>query len=112
MDDIAKHAGVGQGTLYRHFLDQEALLSEVIRARFEELCEIASRAEDPGDPFESIETAIRTTLLAIDGDTGLQFEMMRSSDLHREGIEEQEAALAATSIRILKRAQNSGCRPL
>src|ERR1700755_1268567 len=45
MGDIAKHAGVGKGTLYRHFPDKEALLIEVVRARFEELCETASRAE-------------------------------------------------------------------
>jgi len=108
MCDVAEHAGVGKGTLYRHFPTKEALLSEVIRRRFEELCEIASRAEEMKDPFEAVETALRTTLSAIDRDTGLQFEMMRYSDLHWEGIEEQKAALAATAIRILKRAQTAG----
>ena len=108
MGDIAKHAGVGKGTLYRHFPDKEALLIEVIRGRFEELCEIASRAEDIGDPFESVEAALRTTLVAIEGDTGLQFAIMHAGDLHGEGIEEQKAALAATSIRILRRAQTAG----
>ena len=77
MGDIAKHAGVGKGTLYRHFPDKKLSLIEVIRARFEELCEIASRAEDIEDPFESVEAALRTTLVAIEGDTGLQFELMR-----------------------------------
>ena len=43
MGDIAKHAGVGKGTLYRHFPDKEALLIEVIRTRFDEFYEIASR---------------------------------------------------------------------
>jgi AcrR family transcriptional regulator len=108
MGDIATHAGVGKGTVYRHFPDKEALFIEVIRARFEELCEIASRAEDIGDPFEAVEAALWTTLVAIAGDTGLQFAMMRARDLHREGIEEPQAALAATSIRILNRAQTAG----
>jgi len=39
MGDIAERAGVGKGTLYRHFPDIEALVIEVTRARFEELCE-------------------------------------------------------------------------
>ena len=82
MGDIAERAGVGKGTLYRHFPDKEALLIEVVRARFEELCEIASRAEDIGDPFESVEAALRSTLVAIEGDTGLQFAMMRCGDPH------------------------------
>jgi AcrR family transcriptional regulator len=93
MGDIAKHAGVGKGTLYRHFPDKEALLTEVIRGRFGELCEIASRAEDNEHPIEALETALRTTLVAIDGDIGLQFEMTHASDLHWEGIEEQRASL-------------------
>ena len=29
MGDISKHVGVGQGTLYRHFPDKEALLTEM-----------------------------------------------------------------------------------
>src|ERR1700745_1511571 len=33
MGDIAKHAGVGKGTLYRHFPDKAALVIEVTRAR-------------------------------------------------------------------------------
>ena len=108
MGDIAKHAGIGKGILYRHFPDKEALLIEVIRTRLDDLYEIASRAEEMKDPFEAVETALHTTLIAIQGDTGLQYAIMRSSDLHREGIDEQKAALAATSIRILKRAQTAG----
>jgi AcrR family transcriptional regulator len=108
MGDIAEHAGVGKGALYRHFPDKEALVIEVVRARFEELCEIASRAEDIRDPFESVEVALRTTLGAIEGDTGLQFAMMRCGDLHWEGVEDQKAALAAIVIGIVKRAQTAG----
>ncbi|WP_369753268.1 TetR/AcrR family transcriptional regulator [Micromonospora sp. CNB394] len=35
-------AGVGQGTLYRHFPTREALLAEVYREDFEELTSAAS----------------------------------------------------------------------
>jgi AcrR family transcriptional regulator len=37
MDAIAKQAGVGPGTLYRHFPNREALLAALLEARNEEL---------------------------------------------------------------------------
>ncbi|WP_221358847.1 TetR/AcrR family transcriptional regulator [Streptomyces beigongshangae] len=37
MDAIAKRAGVGPGTLYRHFPSREALLAALLQARDEEL---------------------------------------------------------------------------
>jgi AcrR family transcriptional regulator len=37
MDAIARRAGVGAGTLYRHFPNRDALLAALLRARDEEL---------------------------------------------------------------------------
>jgi AcrR family transcriptional regulator len=37
LDDVAKRAGVGAGTLYRHFPTREALLAEVYRSEVEKL---------------------------------------------------------------------------
>ena len=37
MEDVAQQAGVGRATLYRHFKNQEALLSEVMAHNLEEL---------------------------------------------------------------------------
>src|SRR5215470_12418353 len=37
LDDIARHAGVGAGTLYRHFPTREALLEAVYRSEVEKL---------------------------------------------------------------------------
>ncbi|AWB93068.1 TetR/AcrR family transcriptional regulator [Aeromicrobium chenweiae] len=41
LNAIAKEAGVGQGTLYRHFPNRESLLLEVYRADVDELCALA-----------------------------------------------------------------------
>ncbi len=41
LNEIAKAAGVGQGTLYRHFPTRDALLLEVYRRDVDEMCDAA-----------------------------------------------------------------------
>ncbi|MEU0992170.1 helix-turn-helix domain-containing protein [Streptomyces sp. NPDC005953] len=38
LNEIARRAGVGPGTLYRHFPNRQALLTAVLRERIETLC--------------------------------------------------------------------------
>ncbi|MWV48687.1 TetR family transcriptional regulator [Rathayibacter sp. VKM Ac-2803] len=47
LDAIAKRAGVGAGTLYRHFPTREALLAELLAARDETLVAQRDRLRDP-----------------------------------------------------------------
>ena len=44
IDQIARKAGVGVGTVYRHFPNKEDLLQALIDARFEGLAEAAREA--------------------------------------------------------------------
>jgi AcrR family transcriptional regulator len=43
LNEIARRAGVGPGTLYRHFPNRQALLTAVLRNRIQALCEQAER---------------------------------------------------------------------
>jgi AcrR family transcriptional regulator len=108
MDEIAAHAGVGIGTVYRHFPTKEALLTAMVRDRFQEFAEIATLAEDTVDPWEALETTMRRSAEAVEGDMGFQLAMMGSNQLEWEGIEEQKAALAEVVTRIIRRAVNAG----
>lgn len=108
MDEIAAHAGVGIGTLYRHFPDKQALVTEMVRQRFAQFSEIAAEAEQIVDPFESLEAALLTSMTAVEGDIGFQFAMMRSEELEWEGIEEDKAGFADSVTRILERAKEAG----
>jgi AcrR family transcriptional regulator len=54
LDDIARRAGVGAGTVYRNFATKEALFTAVITDRFECIIEEAralAAADDAGDSF-------------------------------------------------------------
>jgi AcrR family transcriptional regulator len=108
MDEIAAHAGVGIGTVYRHFPTKEALLTEMVRVRFQEFAAIAMLAEDTVDPHEALETVMRRSAEAVEGDAGFQLAMMGSDQLEWEGIEEQKAALAEVLTRIIRRAVSVG----
>ncbi|MDQ3759181.1 MAG: TetR/AcrR family transcriptional regulator [Actinomycetota bacterium] len=55
MDDIAREAGVGVGTVYRHFPNKEDLIYAMAEHRFERLAEFAREAllqADAGPAFE------------------------------------------------------------
>jgi AcrR family transcriptional regulator len=107
MDEIAAHAGVGIGTVYRHFPTKEALLTEMVRVRFQEFSEIAVSAEHL-DPQEALENVMRRSAEAVEGDSGFQLAMMGSNELEWEGIEQQKAALAEAVTRIISRAVAAG----
>src|SRR4051794_16247958 len=51
MDEIARHAGVGVGTVYRRFPDKELLIDALFEQRIEELVALAVAARDEPDPF-------------------------------------------------------------
>jgi len=108
MDDIAAHAGVGIGTVYRHFPTKEALLTAMVRDRFQEFAEKALLAEGIVDPLQALESFIRSSAEAVEGDAGFQLAMMGSNELEWEGIEQQKAALAAVVSRIISRAVAAG----
>ncbi len=54
LDDIAKRAGVGPGTLYRHFPTREELLKAVYRAGMEKLATAEQRFAATMSPIEAL----------------------------------------------------------
>ncbi|HMU27432.1 MAG TPA: helix-turn-helix domain-containing protein [Solirubrobacterales bacterium] len=108
MEEIASHAGVGVGTIYRHFPTKQALLTEMVRTRFSRFTEIALEAERIDDPREAVETLIRQSCVEVEGDAGFQLAMMSPDELEWEGIEQEKAAFAEPATRIIDRAVESG----
>ena len=63
LDEIAKQAGVGPGTLYRHFPTRDALIEEVYRTEVEKL---AAAARSFGESMRPIEALRAWMLLFVD----------------------------------------------
>ena len=53
LEEIARRAGVGIGTLYRHFPNRQALLEALYVNEVEEVCRSAAEL-DGGDPWEGL----------------------------------------------------------
>jgi AcrR family transcriptional regulator len=53
IDEIAQQAGVGVGTIYRHFPTKEALFGAIVVDRIQRLVDEARALADAGDPGEA-----------------------------------------------------------
>jgi AcrR family transcriptional regulator len=54
LDELARHAGVGAGTLYRHFPTRDALLEAVYRTEVEKLAAAERKFAEAMPPIEAL----------------------------------------------------------
>jgi AcrR family transcriptional regulator len=59
LDEIARRAGVGIGTLYRHFPTRDAIVEAVYRREVQQLAEAAPRLVDSLPPAEALRAWMR-----------------------------------------------------
>src|SRR4051794_33959684 len=59
MDDIARGAGVGVGTVYRHFPTKETLIDALVAEKYRVAVENAEAALEIDDPWEAFATLLR-----------------------------------------------------
>jgi AcrR family transcriptional regulator len=71
LDEIAKRAGVGSGTLYRHFPTREDLITAVFAERVAENVAQLERARQHDDPWAGLADYIRQTCRTLATDRGL-----------------------------------------
>ncbi|TBU77336.1 TetR/AcrR family transcriptional regulator [Phytopseudomonas daroniae] len=105
LEDVAKRAGVGIGTLYRRFPTREALLAAACSARFVSLAE-SSRARSAGlDPG----AAVRAYLEDLVTDTNIYRNLAASlgTVLQKSGTPGCHA-MTEEGQRLLRRAQEAG----
>lgn len=72
IEDIARSAGVGVGTVYRHFPTKDALVAALAAAHFERLAGIIEAAcEERGDAWEALSGALWRCAETTYGDVAL-----------------------------------------
>jgi AcrR family transcriptional regulator len=62
LEAVARRAGVGIGTLYRHFPTREALFEAVYRREVEQLGELAEQLKNEPQPVEALRQWLRSNV--------------------------------------------------
>jgi len=84
LEDVAKRAGVGIGTLYRHFPTRDALVEAAYRRGVEQVCDLAAQlvVDEPGD--RALELWMLNFVGYIATKRGLATTLKLSSDTHAD----------------------------
>ncbi|MBV8702570.1 MAG: TetR/AcrR family transcriptional regulator [Acetobacteraceae bacterium] len=62
LETVARRAGVGIGTVYRHFPTREALFEAVYRREVEQLVELAEQLKTDAEPVEALRRWMRSNV--------------------------------------------------
>lgn len=106
--DIARRAGVGLGTLYRHFPTREALLEVLLRARFDELTTAADELEATATPAEALVAWLRDFIRCAHAYRGVIAAMVTAIEAPDSALHASCVAMRAAGTRLLVRAQTAG----
>jgi AcrR family transcriptional regulator len=107
MDDVAREAGVGVGTVYRHFPHKEALLGELVAQKFRAFGDNAERALEVEDPWEAFAGLLRANAELCVRDIGVQEALSRTPEAWRLADAEFQR-LDALANQLVARAQAAG----
>jgi AcrR family transcriptional regulator len=110
IDDVARHAGVGVGTVYRHFPTKQALLTELVRQTFRLFTGWAREAREAGgEPFALIEGLLRRIAETAAGDVGVQYALTSSAaQAARSEAQAEQDELIAVIAELIERARRAG----
>ncbi len=70
-NELAHRAGVGVGTVYRHFADRQAVIDAMLESRLEQVIDILRAAMEIPDPGQAFKTAIRDVVRLQARDRGV-----------------------------------------
>lgn len=103
---LAQRAGVGVGTVYRHFPDHDALLAALVEAQFADLDALMAKAAAETDPLVAIELLLRGAV-ALELKSPIVAQMLASPQRESRELADRLAALEAAGERILARGRKA-----
>lgn len=107
MAEIARRAGVGLATAFRHFATQEDLLTEVVADRVTACVATATAALEDPDAWRGFRTAVHRLCQLQCGERGLAPALV-SSFLEADRFRPERAAFEAAFSTLIQRARRTG----
>jgi len=105
LDDIARHAGVGVGTAYRHFPNKQAITAEVLNDASEQIVEDARAALTIAHPWAALVAFFERTAERQAADRGLYQTLTGNGDA--DGQARIWPEIIATVLELFERAARS-----
>jgi AcrR family transcriptional regulator len=107
VEEITRNAGVGMGTLYRHFPTKEELVDAVLEDAFAELVEVAARSAANPDAWVGFTDFLEQALAMHAANRGLKDVLAtREHGAHHAGA--MRARIRPLLRRLIERAQEQG----
>lgn len=106
--DIARRAGVGMGTLYRHFPNRDSLLEALLRSRFAALTARAESLLLAADPAAALLEWLAESVAFTHQHRGIIAPLMSAIDDPESALHSACVALRAAGTSLLTRAQQAG----
>jgi AcrR family transcriptional regulator len=107
LEEIARRAGVGIGTLYRHFPNRQALLEALYVDEVEEMCRSAAEL-DAGDPWDALNGWLERFIAYIGTKRALAAELSNYLDQDAPLFQVCRTSLFEAGEPLLKSAQDAG----
>jgi AcrR family transcriptional regulator len=107
LDDVARHAGVGVGTVYRRFPDKETLIAELFAERIDAMVAIAEEACAAPDPWQALVSFLEYAAGAMAGDLGLR-QLLMFASYGRDRVAYAREQMRPVVTELVERAQAAG----
>jgi len=106
--DVARKAGVGLGTMYRHFPTRETLLEALLRSSFDRLSASAVELERTGPGNTALLSWLREVIVLARHYGGAIRSMVAALEDESSALHASCVGVKAAGTRLLARAQSEG----
>lgn len=115
LHDIARHADVGVGTVYRHFPDRSKLIEALFEQRLHKVRELLETTRNESDPWQALVDYHERLLDMLAADRGLRELLLAAPDAP-ERLSAIQLEFRPLVAELVNRAHGSGqlrtdCRP-
>jgi len=106
LNDIAHHAGVGVGTVYRHFPDRDQLIETLFEERIDQVEAVLRSALEDRDPWHGLTGFLERSLELQAANRGLQ-QLLLGAAGGLERIARARARLEPLELEVVRRAHDA-----
>lgn len=107
LDDVARQAGVGVGTVYRRFPDKESLAEALFEERIGALVGLAEKGLAHPDSWDGVVTFLREAGALLAADRGLR-EILMFASYGKDRVDRGKARMQPVITALVGRAQRDG----